>query len=107
MALISRRRSPSWRLSAPGSPPRQAVTGSSANLDDVVNRLPTVAPVAARLPPQHVKRGWLVRRMLLPADVVGLRTAFFATELVFLRSGRAGHRRIATLSSVFRLVVPA
>jgi exopolysaccharide biosynthesis polyprenyl glycosylphosphotransferase len=107
MALVSRRRSHSSRLPAPASSTGQAVTGSSANLDDVVNARPTVAPVAARLPRQHVKRGWLVRRMLLAADVVGLSIAFFATELLFLDSQRAGHRSIATLSAIFVLVLPA
>ena len=107
MALVSRRRSHSSRLPAPASYPRQGVTGSSANVDGVVNVRPTVAPAAARLPRQHVKRGWLVRRMLLTADVVGLSAAFFATELLFLNSEHAGHRGIATLSAIFVLVLPA
>jgi exopolysaccharide biosynthesis polyprenyl glycosylphosphotransferase len=33
-----------------------------------------------------MRRGWLVRRMLLAADVVGLLAAFFATELLWLGS---------------------
>src|SRR5436190_5294130 len=107
MALVSRRRSHSSRLPAPASYPRQGVTGSSANVDGVVNVRPTGAPAAARLPRQHVKRGWLVRRMLLAADVVGLSAAFFATELLFLNSEHAGHRGIATLSAIFVLVLPA
>src|SRR5262245_50353333 len=107
MALVSRRRSHAPPVSATASSPRQGVTGSSANLDEVVNGRPTVAPVAARLPRQNVKRGWLVRRMLLAADVVGLSIAFFVTELLFLDSQRAGHRSIATLSAIFVLVLPA
>jgi exopolysaccharide biosynthesis polyprenyl glycosylphosphotransferase len=42
---------------------------------------------AADVRPEHVRRsrrGWLVRRMLLAADVVGLTAAFLATELLFL-----------------------
>ena len=32
--------------------------------------------------PRRIRRGWLVRRALLAADVIGLLTAFFATELL-------------------------
>src|SRR5713101_581491 len=33
--------------------------------------------------PRRIRRGWLVRRALLAADIFGLLAAFFATELLF------------------------
>jgi len=54
--------------------------------DDLLASLPTVASPPAR---RRRRRGWLVRRMLLAADVVGLLTACVIAELAS-GSGGAG-----------------
>ena len=50
---------------------------------------------------RHVRRGWLVRRLLLAADVTGLLAAFFATELLFAGAEKMGDRvAVRRLSAV-------
>ena len=50
---------------------------------------------------QRIRRGWLVRRALLGADVVGLLAAFFATELIFLYDPSVGGLGIGVESAIF------
>src|SRR5207248_8764980 len=57
-------------------------------------------PAAAR----RIRRGWIVRRALLVADVVGLLAAFCATELLFL--GLQGRVGIPVQSAIFVAVLP-
>ena len=52
------------------------------------------------------RRGWLVRRLLVAADVVGLAAAFFVTELLFRGSGVVDEVGIAIESVIFALALP-
>ena len=103
---MASRGSHSTRLSAHASHQR-AATGLPVNLDGVVDGRRPQATAAPSARGEHITRGWLVRRMLLAADVIGLSAAFFATEFLFLGSERAGHVGIARLSTIFVLVLPA
>src|SRR5215207_7822971 len=53
------------------------------------------------------RRGWLVRRLLVVADVVGLAAAFLITELLFRGSGVVDEVGIAVESVIFALALPA
>src|SRR5215204_3966221 len=52
------------------------------------------------------RRGWLVRRLLVVADVVGLVAAFLITELLFRGSGVVDEVGIAVESLIFALALP-
>jgi exopolysaccharide biosynthesis polyprenyl glycosylphosphotransferase len=55
----------------------------------------------------HAKRGWLVRRLLLTADLAGLLLAFTATELLFTgRSAQIDDLGVATETTVFLAGLP-
>jgi exopolysaccharide biosynthesis polyprenyl glycosylphosphotransferase len=56
--------------------------------------------VARQAAPRRIRRGWLVRRALLAADVFGLLAAFFATELLFAND-LVGGVGIGTQSAIF------
>jgi len=55
---------------------------------------------------RRIRRGWLVRRMLLGADVVGLLAAFVTTELIWVDHGPAGPVGPTTRTVVFVLLLP-
>jgi len=55
---------------------------------------------------RHVRRGWLVRRLLLAADVTGLLAAFFATELLFAGQEVAGGTTFGFRVAVFAVSLP-
>lgn len=52
------------------------------------------------------RRGWLVRRLLVVADVVGLVAAFLITELLFRGTGVVDEVGIAVESVIFALALP-
>ncbi len=56
---------------------------------------------------RHVRRGWLVRRMLLAADLAGLLVAFFATELIFLGHRLVDNVGIGEETLIFVVLLPA
>ena len=56
---------------------------------------------------RHIRRGWLVRRMLLAADVTGLLVAFFATELIFLGNDLVDNVGIGEETAIFLGLLPA
>jgi exopolysaccharide biosynthesis polyprenyl glycosylphosphotransferase len=56
---------------------------------------------------RHIRRGWLVRRMLLAADVLGLLVAFFACELLFRGNALVDQVGIAYETVIFLAVLPA
>jgi exopolysaccharide biosynthesis polyprenyl glycosylphosphotransferase len=56
---------------------------------------------------RHLRRGWLVRRLLLTADVVGLLLAFMATELIFLGNELVDNVGVGEESLIFAALVPA
>jgi exopolysaccharide biosynthesis polyprenyl glycosylphosphotransferase len=67
-------------------------------------------PLGLEAPPSQlgrVRRGWLVRRMLLAADVVGLLAAFFVTEALFRSSKPIGDVGVASETIIFVLALPA
>jgi exopolysaccharide biosynthesis polyprenyl glycosylphosphotransferase len=56
---------------------------------------------------RDVRRGWVVRRFLLAADLVALSSAFAATEILFLGRSSIDNIGIGVESIVFVLVLPA
>jgi exopolysaccharide biosynthesis polyprenyl glycosylphosphotransferase len=56
---------------------------------------------------RRIRRGWLVRRMLLAADLAGLLAAFFAIELIFLGNQFIDNVGIGEESLIFVLLLPA
>jgi exopolysaccharide biosynthesis polyprenyl glycosylphosphotransferase len=54
----------------------------------------------------YIRRGWLVRRALLAADLVGLLAAFFITELLFIGLRSGSGIGIGTRSLIFVLLLP-
>jgi exopolysaccharide biosynthesis polyprenyl glycosylphosphotransferase len=56
---------------------------------------------------RRIRRGWLVRRALLAADVLGLLAAYFATELLFLNDHPVGGVGIGTKAAIFVAWLPA
>src|SRR5215207_4666336 len=56
---------------------------------------------------RNIRRGWLVRRMLLAADVAGLLAAFFATELIFLGNRLIDNVGIGEETLIFMALMPA
>jgi exopolysaccharide biosynthesis polyprenyl glycosylphosphotransferase len=81
------------------------------SLDDTypLTDLPEALPAEAAARPRRVRRrGWLVRRMLVLADVAGLSVAFAATELVFpARAHVADHVGVAVEAALFLATLPA
>ena len=55
----------------------------------------------AEAAPRRLRRGWLVRRVLLAADVLGLLAAFFATELLFANNRLVGAVGLGPKSAIF------
>ena len=66
-----------------------------------------LGPVGDRDQVRHLRRGWLVRRMLVAADVAGLVVAFVAIELLFRGTGAVDEIGIAVESVIFVLALPA
>jgi exopolysaccharide biosynthesis polyprenyl glycosylphosphotransferase len=52
------------------------------------------------------RRGWLVRRMLLVADLLGLATAFALAELIFSRGGHGNQFNLGTEVLLFAATLP-
>jgi exopolysaccharide biosynthesis polyprenyl glycosylphosphotransferase len=59
-----------------------------------------------RLLGRKSRRGWLVRRVLLAADVTGLAVAFSVTEVLFRGSGVAGGVSTPVKAVIFALALP-
>lgn len=78
-----------------------------AVLEGFDERTRTLLERRADAPVHH--RGWLMRRTLLVADVIGLLEAFFATEVSMTTFGRSNHDHVplALEFSVFVLSLPA
>ena len=68
--------------------------------------LTTGAEALTHPAPRRVRRGWLVRRMLFAADMVGLLVAFSTTELIFLGDEPPGGTDLAFRWVVFLLLLP-
>jgi exopolysaccharide biosynthesis polyprenyl glycosylphosphotransferase len=60
-------------------------------------------PAAA---PRRVRRGWLVRRMLLAADLVALTAAFAVVEVVFRKSSLVGQVGAGVETVIFLCLLP-
>ena len=56
--------------------------------------------------PRRLRRGWLVRRMLLGADVLALTVAFAVVEVVFRKSHLGGNVGIGVETVIFLLLLP-
>ena len=56
---------------------------------------------------QRMRRGWLVRRVLLAADVFGLTLAFLAVEVFFRGTLLLDNVGIAVESAIFVALLPA
>jgi exopolysaccharide biosynthesis polyprenyl glycosylphosphotransferase len=74
--------------------------------EGTVERLaPLPPPEPSRLArTRRIRRGWLVRRMLLAADIVGLAAAFAVTELLFL--GGADNLGTGRRALIFAATLP-
>src|SRR4051794_10296026 len=57
--------------------------------------------VSQQAAPRRIRRGWLVRRALLAADVFGLLAAFFTTELLFAGDRVVGGVGVGSKSAIF------
>src|SRR5947207_15619106 len=77
---------------------RQIPAGHSAELGS--------AAAATRPVRRRRRRGWLVRRVLFAADMVGLLVAFSTTELIFLGDEPPGGTDLAFRWVVFLLLLP-
>jgi exopolysaccharide biosynthesis polyprenyl glycosylphosphotransferase len=95
----------------PPSPAAAALGGdgtteiASSSLDGIAAAPPRLQDAA--LPHRHVRRGWLVRRMLLGADVLGLLAAFFLCELLFRGNRLTGGVGIGAETGIFLAALPA
>src|SRR4029450_20100 len=69
-----------------------------------VDRLAPVPEGTRIAAPRRIRRGWLVRRMLLAADIVGLAAAFALTELLFL--GGADNLGTGRRALIFAATLP-
>jgi exopolysaccharide biosynthesis polyprenyl glycosylphosphotransferase len=86
MTLISRDRTEPARFSALPAAPRygDVVPEADHGRIDRADGRPPAPPAAARHEhARRIRRGWLVRRMLLAADLLGLLAAFAVTEFLF------------------------
>lgn len=106
MSVISKKRSQEPQRFGPAASLQDSVT-VPADGDGVVNRYWPLTHATSGKRRKHIRRGWLVRRMLLAADILGLSAAFLVTELLFLGDERTGHVGFAELSIVFVLALPA
>ena len=91
-------------------PTGDAATGANVGVPlHVADRREAQMPGRARLWPKAVPgRGWLVRRALLCADIVGLLTAFLVTSLLFAGSdGESGALAFRFELLLFVLALPA
>ena len=79
------------------------VAGATEHAADLVVR-PQAGSIR-RSRPRH--RGWIVRRALLIGDVVGLMTAFAATELLYRNSDPPGGIGVGAETAIFLLTLPA
>jgi exopolysaccharide biosynthesis polyprenyl glycosylphosphotransferase len=100
MILVSRDRSGSAHFSTlPAAQPYGDVVADvdHRRLDGTAERPAPPAAAAAPAQPRRIRRGWLVRRMLLAADVIGLAAAFAVTELLFFTGDGLGSERRALI----------
>jgi exopolysaccharide biosynthesis polyprenyl glycosylphosphotransferase len=90
MTLVSRDKRQTAHFSVTSAAARYRAGTSEAELGPIErgDELPALhgvpAPTVRVARGRRMRRGWLVRRMLLAADIVGLLVAFSATELLFL-----------------------
>jgi exopolysaccharide biosynthesis polyprenyl glycosylphosphotransferase len=72
-------------------------------------RSDAAGPISWRAAIAHraTRRGWLVRRSLLLADVVGLIAAFTLVELAYRGNGIVGETGIALDAAIFAATIPA
>lgn len=90
----------------------RSVSESEGGSNVIAERLPGSnrrAQLAGSLAPERAptRRGWLVRRMLLAADVIGLLGAFLTTELLFMgRSIRVDGIGVSVEAAVFVATLP-
>lgn len=54
-----------------------------------------------------MRRGWVIRRMLVTADITGLMAAFAATELLFRNNDSTMGIGVGTETAIFLLTLPA
>ena len=69
--------------------------------DGLLERRGPALTVPQQAAPRRIRRGWLVRRALLAADVFGLLVAFFVTELLFADNHVVGGVGTGSKSAIF------
>jgi exopolysaccharide biosynthesis polyprenyl glycosylphosphotransferase len=90
------------------SAPEQLEAAASVNGKDLVG-VEQMRALTSRVSERGIRparRGWIVRRMLVAADVVGLATAFATSEALF-RGGVVGAVGAVTETAIFVLLLPA
>jgi exopolysaccharide biosynthesis polyprenyl glycosylphosphotransferase len=93
-------------LAAP-APTDDAARAAQPQIDSAVEGLARTSTHASQ-PAQsgRIRRGWLVRRMLLAADVAGLLAAFVATELIWFDQWPSDPPGTSTRTVIFVLLLP-
>jgi len=88
-------------------PTEDAARAAEPHIDSAVDGLALTSTRASQ-PAQsrRIRRGWLVRRMLLAADVAGLVAAFVATELIWFDHWPSDPPGTSTRTVIFVLLLP-
>jgi exopolysaccharide biosynthesis polyprenyl glycosylphosphotransferase len=95
-----------FRKKAPALDSEPNGDGSAAALiDGAVQDKQALSQEAA--PPWRMRRGWLVRRMLLAADVVALTFAFFSVEILFGGTLLLDNVGLVSETAIFIALLPA
>jgi exopolysaccharide biosynthesis polyprenyl glycosylphosphotransferase len=79
-----------------------AADGAARQNQPLIDQAHASPPARSR----RIRRGWLVRRMLLTADVVGLLAAFVVTELIWVNHGPSNPVGTSTRAGIFVLLLP-
>lgn len=109
MALSGGSEHIAWKTPMVAEPVLLGENGAAAReLRESVAARPYALPgLRAKGGRKRVRRGWLVRRMLLGADVLGLLAAFFVAELVFRGNALVDSIGIGLETVVFLGALPA
>jgi exopolysaccharide biosynthesis polyprenyl glycosylphosphotransferase len=100
----SERRTHFSALSAGRTYAEVAADVANGHHEATVDRLAPLPEATRGAQPRRMRRGWLVRRMLLAADVLGLAAAFALTELLFL--GGADNLGTGRRALIFAATLP-
>jgi exopolysaccharide biosynthesis polyprenyl glycosylphosphotransferase len=89
-----------------GAPEAPALAPDAATAAFERFAVPEQEKTATETAPWRMRRGWLVRRMLLAADLLALTGAFAVVEAVFRKSGLVAHVGIGVETVIFLGLLP-